>query len=342
LPSTLPFQDTFHTRANPNGDGWYDVDHGIYHTSRQGGLTGPVPYLEPDATAAGGPYDFLTQVNNPGLPDTLLLATAPAAGKDFTYVSPAQDFAASGLSVRHLHVAIDPLGPGSSPGTDHWAALVFGTTPGSFIIGDGTGVLVRDSGEYELWDRGTLVNSGNVGAKTGPQQFYAVDFDINPSTGRYTLSINGRQMFTGTHGRYTTNDITLEDFGGGTGVQVDYFGNLTVSGASRFGSTTARPNTTYYISPEGSDRNTGTSPAAAWRTIARVNRESFRPGDRVVFRRLRRPRAGHPQRRLGPDRVRLRHRHQRVQRRDRRAFGGRRQRLAPREQRGDRRHRGDR
>jgi hypothetical protein len=288
LPSTLLFHDTFHTPANPNGDGWYDVNHGIYDTSRQSGLIEPMPYVEPDATAAGGPYDYLTQVNSPGLPNTLLLATAPGAGKNFTYVSPVQDFAVSGLSMQHLHVAIDPLGPGSAPGTDHWAALVFGTTPGSFIIGNGTGVLVRDSGDYELWDRGTLVNSGNAGAKTSPQQFYAIDFDINPSTGQYTLAINAQQMFTGTHGRYTTNCVTLEDFGdstqqGDTAVQVDYFDSLTVSGASRFGSTTARPNTTYYVSPAGGDSNTGTSPAAAWRTIARVNRESFRPGDRILF-----------------------------------------------------------
>src|SRR5262249_9465010 len=161
VPSTLLSQDTFNTDANPNGDGWYDVNH-AYDTGRQSGLIAPAPYLEPDATAAGGPFDNLTQVNNPGLPNTLLLATEPAAGQGFTYVFPVQNFAASGLSVQHLHVDIDPLGPASSPSSDHWAALVFGTTPGSFIIGNGTGVLVRHSGEYELWDRGTLVNRGNV------------------------------------------------------------------------------------------------------------------------------------------------------------------------------------
>jgi hypothetical protein len=279
------FQDTFNTNPNPNGDGWYDVNH-AYNTSRQSGLIAPIPYLEPDATAAGGPSDNLTEVNNPALPNSLLLATAPAAGHNFTYVSPVQNFAASGLSVQHLHVAIDPLGPASSPATDHWAALVFGTTPGSFIIGNGTGVLVRDVGEYELWDNGNLVNSGNVGAKTNPQQFYNIDFAITPDTGQYTLSINGHALFTGSHGgRYTTNYVTLEDYTSpsDTGVQVDYFDNLTVSGNSQFGANTAKPNTTYYVSPKGNDSNTGTSPQTAWRTITRVNRENFRPGDQVLF-----------------------------------------------------------
>jgi hypothetical protein len=285
VPSTLLFQDTFHTPPNPNSDGWYDVNHGIYNTSRQSGLLAPIPYVEPDITATGGSFDFLTQVNNPGLPNTLLLATAPVGGQSFSYVSPVQDFAASGLSVENLHVAIDPLGPGSSGSSDSWAALVFGTAPGSFITGEGTGVLVRASGEYELWDRCTLVNSGNVGAKTNPQQFYAVDFAITPTTGQYTLSIDGQQLFTGTHGVYTTNYVTLEDLAGftPTGVQTNYFADLTISGTSEFGAITARPNTTYFVSPDGNDNNAGTSPDDAWRSIARVNRENFRPGDRILF-----------------------------------------------------------
>jgi hypothetical protein len=285
VPSTLLFQDTFHTAANPTGTGWYDVNHGIYGTARQTGLLAPIPYTEPDATAAGGSFDYLTQANSPKLPDTLMLATAPASGQPFTSVSPVQDFAASGLSVEHLHVNIDPYGPGSTGGTDNWAALVFGTTPGSFITGPGTGVLVRAGGEYELWDNGTLLNSGFVAVKTSPDQFYAIDFAITPSTGQYTLSIDGQQLFTGTHGVYTTNSVTLETLSGSTpqGVQRNYFADLKVSGESEFGAVTARPNTTYYISPTGNNNNSGTAPDEAWQTISRVNRESFRPGDRILF-----------------------------------------------------------
>ncbi len=40
---------------------------------------------------------------------------------------------------------------------------------------------------------------------------------------------------------------------------------------------------TYYVSPSGSDQNPGTSPALAWRTVARVNAATLAPGDGVLF-----------------------------------------------------------
>ena len=58
--------------------------------------------------------------------------------------------------------------------------------------------------------------------------------------------------------------------------------------------------TTYYVSPSGSDSNSGTA-SAPWQTIARVNRASLQPGDTVLFqggqtcsrtRRSRRPASG--------------------------------------------------
>src|SRR5450755_542592 len=41
--------------------------------------------------------------------------------------------------------------------------------------------------------------------------------------------------------------------------------------------------TTYYVSPTGSDQNPGTSPSRAWKTVTRVNDQSLRPGDGVLF-----------------------------------------------------------
>lgn len=40
---------------------------------------------------------------------------------------------------------------------------------------------------------------------------------------------------------------------------------------------------TYYISPSGNDANAGTSPAAPWQTIGRVNQAVFNPGDTILF-----------------------------------------------------------
>ncbi|WP_404786445.1 right-handed parallel beta-helix repeat-containing protein [Altericista sp. CCNU0014] len=43
------------------------------------------------------------------------------------------------------------------------------------------------------------------------------------------------------------------------------------------------PIATYYISSSGNDNNSGTSPSKAWQTVNRINRFTFRPGDRILF-----------------------------------------------------------
>jgi hypothetical protein len=42
---------------------------------------------------------------------------------------------------------------------------------------------------------------------------------------------------------------------------------------------------TYYVSNAGNDDKSGTSPDDAWKTIDRVNRQAFSPGDGILFRR---------------------------------------------------------
>jgi len=40
---------------------------------------------------------------------------------------------------------------------------------------------------------------------------------------------------------------------------------------------------TYYVSPTGSDSAAGTSPATAWRTLGRVDKQDFQPGQRLLL-----------------------------------------------------------
>jgi hypothetical protein len=47
---------------------------------------------------------------------------------------------------------------------------------------------------------------------------------------------------------------------------------------------TSVADTTYYVSPAGSNSAAGTSPATAWQTLARVNSVQLRPGDRVLLK----------------------------------------------------------
>lgn len=47
---------------------------------------------------------------------------------------------------------------------------------------------------------------------------------------------------------------------------------------------TSAPSRSYYVSPTGNDHATGTSPAHAWRTLARASAARLRPGNRLLLR----------------------------------------------------------
>ena len=46
----------------------------------------------------------------------------------------------------------------------------------------------------------------------------------------------------------------------------------------------AASGTTYYVDPDGNDDNSGTSPTSAWKTLAKVDSTTFRPGDQILFK----------------------------------------------------------
>ncbi len=43
--------------------------------------------------------------------------------------------------------------------------------------------------------------------------------------------------------------------------------------------------TTYHLSPDGDDAATGTTSESAWKTIAKVNKQTLQPGDQILFQR---------------------------------------------------------
>jgi hypothetical protein len=69
--------------------------------------------------------------------------------------------------------------------------------------------------------------------------------------------------------------------GGVAGVLL--LGLLPLTACSAAASTTAKPPLTYYLSPVGHDSAAGTSPAHAWRTLARATAARLRPGTRLLL-----------------------------------------------------------
>jgi hypothetical protein len=64
-------------------------------------------------------------------------------------------------------------------------------------------------------------------------------------------------------------------------------GRVIATGASATPTSTAgipaATGTVYYVSPTGSDSNTGTSPASAWQTVAHANQTPLTAGDEILF-----------------------------------------------------------
>jgi len=60
---------------------------------------------------------------------------------------------------------------------------------------------------------------------------------------------------------------------------------VTVRGGPPQDSPAPRTSVIYYVdSAGGDDRNAGTTPARAWKSLAKVNATSFLPGDRILLK----------------------------------------------------------
>lgn len=141
--SELIFSDDFDLAESV-----YDIGFGA--EGRQDGSSGRLSYLEREEHMAGGLADEYTAVQD----GKLVLYTDGT-----TWVSPDYNFV-DGPTFQ-IEVSIDPTNVDPSRSYEDWAALVFGATaPGMFVnASDGMGILFRNNGGYQVFDRGTLVYS---------------------------------------------------------------------------------------------------------------------------------------------------------------------------------------
>jgi len=125
-----------------------------------------------------------------------------------------------------------------------------------------------------------FASTGSVSLSWQPanagETWYAVSRSLTPG-GPYTLlsgTVTGRSFVdtgvtNGTTYYYTVAAANVQ----GTGP------------ATTEVSATPVPPTSYYVDPSGNDANAGTSTAAPWKSIAKVNGTTFMPGDQILFKR---------------------------------------------------------
>ncbi len=206
--------------------------------SRQTGIFGGTTYLEQAQTASGGANDWATQLNA-GVANTLQLATSN--GQAFTYITPNVPLFDSRFGTNSVQVVVTPVGPQTVDTTDDsWAGIALGGPAGSYVSSFGTtGLDLRKSGAYEIFENGSLVKTGFVTTASS----YAVNIAITSQTGAYSITINGAAtpIYSGTHtgGAFlATDSLTLERYeavpttivSGTNYTQASNFGNLQITG----------------------------------------------------------------------------------------------------------------
>ena len=127
---------------------------------------------------------------------------------------------------------------------------------------------------------------------------------INSFTASPTLTNPGvvtKLLWSVTNATTVTIDQSIGDVSGTTSVYVGPVQTTTYTLTASAGSATITQTVTvtvvdtpapvfgngrtYYVSPSGSDSNTGLSPGSPWQTVAKVNSAAMLPGDTVLFQR---------------------------------------------------------
>ncbi|BCU78380.1 PEP-CTERM sorting domain-containing protein [Luteolibacter sp. LG18] len=256
--AALVFMDDFSTTGQSD-----DVNF-QYTAGRQTGDVGNLQYRQGNGALAGtitgtianeAANGFKTQIGNAGGPGTLWVVggnPAQAVGS----VSPEHNFTESGGVGGYLSISftLDPV-TGSAGTSGDWGAITLGAgdnasfgASGSGARGQGIissaahfGILFRDNGQFQAFDGSAQVGGAVYDATPATPTSHTIELRItgvgdgNPWDGSGDALIDvyadgGASpfySFTKTGG-YTSNYLTLQGFGGGSGNTISQFDNLRV------------------------------------------------------------------------------------------------------------------
>lgn len=194
-PTVDLFTDNFDVSAN----NW---DINFENALRQTGYVSPLNYAEKNTTGpgAGGAHPNFSQVANGGVPGGLFFAGTP--GINQPYASPNMNFNIYGNEQK---ISVDVR-----PQTFDWGALVFGSaSQGTWVVnGDSLGILVRQNGSAQFFDRGTPKLGLPPGSIAVPGGWVHLEISLKHAFDGGTMDLEIRANGVPILSNYNTNDIT--------------------------------------------------------------------------------------------------------------------------------------
>lgn len=124
----------------------------------------------------------------------------------------------------------------------------------------------------------TNVKSSDAGVGK-PGQWQNIRMDIDLETDTFRASVDGDCIFDGEKARTAGDALTkLRFYADSWNKGTVWIKSVKVTAHKEHAAAA-----TYYVSNSGDDTAAGTSPQTAWKTIERVNKEHFIPGDKILF-----------------------------------------------------------
>lgn len=123
-------------------------------------------------------------------------------------------------------------------------------------------------------------NNQKAAGAAAPGTWQTVRMDINLETDTFRVSVDGAYVLYDEKARTVGDSLdTIQFYSDSWGRGTVYIQSVKVMGQQKHETAAA-----YYVSSDGDDNAAGTSEETAWKTLGRVNREHFIPGDQILFR----------------------------------------------------------
>ena len=128
-------------------------------------------------------------------------------------------------------------------------------------------------------------NTTDAGTLT-TDTWQTVRMDIDMQSDTFSVSVDGVMALRNAKARTATDNLQkIKFYADSWNRGTLYIKSVDVAASNENPVKVHEKTATYYVSNNGNDSNDGLSPETAWKTIARVNQDTYIPGDKILFER---------------------------------------------------------